>query len=137
MLLSRTSEYGIQALVHMRAQEGVGFMSIGRIATDLSLSPSFLAKVINRLVERGLLRSRKGVGGGVCLAKPANEIQLLEVVEAMEGGELFTRCVSGYPECGDHVPCPLHVYWGPIRERITAMLSENSLDDLVRRKKIK
>lgn len=131
MLLSRATEYGIQALVHLREEGRDEPISISRIAEERGISPTFLAKVVNSLVVHGLLLSQKGAGGGVRLAKPANKIQLLEVVQAIDGLSVFSRCVIGYPDCGDARPCPVHATWGPLREEMEAMLSSKSLDDMI------
>ena len=65
-----------------------------------------MAKVFQKLVHAGLLQSAKGRGGGFCLARPAHEIRLIQIVEAMEGPQAYDRCVVGLERCTDHMPCP-------------------------------
>ncbi len=67
MILSRASEYGIQALTCLCSQPPGTYVSVRQIAADRGISPSFLAKVLNQLVDHGLLVSQKGPGGGVRL----------------------------------------------------------------------
>ena len=131
MLASRASEYGMQALVYLQENAQDGYVSVKHIATQRGISPSFLSKVVKQLVEKGLLSSQKGPGGGVRLGRPAKDIRLIDVVEAIDGLGFENRCAIGYPGCGENVPCPIHDRWGPIREEIGRMLSERSLDSLV------
>ena len=132
MILSRASEYGIQTLLHLITQPQERYVPVHEIADDRGISSSFLAKIARQLVDHGLLESQKGPGGGVRLASSPTRIRLLDVVEAVDGTELFTRCVIGYPGCGEGEPCPLHETWGPLRDDISRMLSAKSLGDFAR-----
>jgi len=107
-------------------------LSIREMAAALGISPHFLTKTLQRLSAKGLLVSYRGPNGGVALARPADEITLLDVVEAIDGLDVVRRCVMGLPECSDEHPCSLHRYWKEIRERILEMLSGKSVGALVR-----
>lgn len=130
MIASRASEYGMQALVYLQEHSPDGYVSVRQIAKERGISPSFLAKVLKQLVEHGILTSQKGPGGGVRLGKPASQIRLIDVIEAIDGLKYTKLCAIGYPGCGQQEPCPLHDTWGPIRDSITRMLSERSLESL-------
>jgi Rrf2 family protein len=131
MILSRACEYGIQGLLFLADQPPGRYVTVKEIARATKVSAPFLSKVLGRLAARGLLLALKGPQGGVRLARPAEEIELLEVVEAIDGLGFSRKCVIGLPRCSDGAPCPLHSFWGPIREEIGAMFSKKSIRALV------
>ena len=131
MLFSRACEYGIRTMLHLASLDDDNPVLVRDIAEKLDIPFPFLAKVVQTLARRDLISSHKGRGGGIALARPAGDVTLLEVVEAIDGLELTQTCVLGFPECGDATPCPLHCQWGDIRNRIVAMLSEHSLAEFM------
>ncbi len=86
---------------------------------------------MQQLAKQGLVNSQKGRGGGVQLARAAQDITLLEVVEAIDGLELTRRCLLGLPDCSDDDPCQLYGQWGRIRGEIVTMLEDQTLAGLV------
>jgi Rrf2 family protein len=130
MILSRACEYGVQALIYLHSRADGEYVSVPVIARAQKISPSFLSKIVRQLVTNKLLDSMKGPGGGVRLSRPADRIQLLDIVRAIDGLEGFERCVIGEPHCSDRRPCPVHSFWLPIRQSIHKMFSEHSLSDL-------
>ncbi len=131
MLLSRSCEYGIRAILYMAPRPVGELVSIREMADTLGISSHFLVKILQRLSRKGLLVSHRGPKGGVALARSADEITLLDVVEAIDGLDVVQRCVIGLPECSDECPCSLHRYWKEIRERIVEMLGGKSIGALV------
>jgi len=130
MLLSRASEYGVQAMVELCDSADGGFVAVSDLAHRRKLSPSFLSKVVNQLVGCGLVDSQRGPSGGVRLGRPASRIRVIEVIEAIDGTEFLTECVMGLPECSERSPCPLHAQWKPVRESILHMLAGQTLSKL-------
>ena len=82
-----------------------------------------LAKIFKQLVKSGLLRSHKGPGGGYALARPAHQITLLEIMDAVDSGRWADRCVAGLDKCNDATVCPLHDLFEPIRQQLRSYLS--------------
>jgi Rrf2 family protein len=76
------------------------------------------------------MTSYRGPKGGVALAKPASEISLIEIITALEGIDFFEGCILALPNCGDEAPCPLHDYWGIMRDELKDMFEQTSLDEL-------
>ena len=132
MLLSRTCEYGVRAMVFLAAESPDDFTSVRAISDELNISFHFLTKIFQQLSRAGLLQSYRGPNGGVRLSRPASEITLKEVVLAIEGPDLFTECVLGLPGCGDRRPCPLHDSWYLVRSEISRMLEGRRLDEIGR-----
>jgi Rrf2 family protein len=83
--LTRAASYAVHALVFMATQKQKGPMASHNIAKARGIPERFLLKVLKPLVSARLLLSIKGPNGGYRLAKPANEISLLEILEAVDG----------------------------------------------------
>jgi Rrf2 family transcriptional regulator, iron-responsive regulator len=110
MKLSRSSAYAVRAVVAMASNPGQA--PSHATAKAVGIPPLFLLKLLNPLVRAGLLKSVKGPHGGYRLAKPACEITLLEVVEAVDGP------IRG--EAGDCLD--------GLRDQLQAVLSEASAE---------
>ena len=137
MIFSNPCEYAIRALSELvimssdvsAAPRRAGYVMLDKLTEQANLPREFLAKIFRQLVEAGLLTSAKGPGGGFSLAKPAHEITLLSVVEAIDGSHEMDACVVGLARCNDHMPCPQHDLFKPIRQRLRAYLSTTTLAD--------
>ncbi len=100
------------------------------IAEAENLPAPFLAKLLQQLARAGVLVSVKGPKGGFGLARPPEEISLMDVVSAVDGEDGFKRCAVGLSECSDDMPCPLHDTWKPLRLKILDYMAGRSLADL-------
>lgn len=138
MIFSNPSEYAIRALSELviMSQDAApptgrraGFVMLDRLTEQAGLPREFLAKIFRQLVEGGVLTSAKGPGGGFALARPAHDISLLNVIEVIDGGHQIEGCVVGLAKCNDHMPCPQHDLFKPIRQRLRAYLSTTTLAD--------
>lgn len=127
MLLSKSAEYGIRATLYLTSLKQEHYVSIRAISDELGLSFHFLTKIFQKLTQTGLLRSFRGPNGGVALARPAEDITLLDLVQAIDGPALFTECVLGLPGCGERIPCPLHAAWATERAHLRALFDGISL----------
>ena len=101
------------------------------VGWKLDIPPFFLAKILQDLSRRGLLLSYKGRGGGFTLARPAGNIRLIDVVEAIEGTGFSDECVLGLPDCSDESACAVHAKWKLAKAEILSMLGEKSVKELV------
>lgn len=132
-LLSKTGEYGLRAMIYLARQGPDETCSVRQIADDLGAPFHFLSKILQKLGESGLLRTARGVGGGVALARPAHAISLYDIVAALDGADLFTRCFLGLPGCGEHAPCAMHKDWAVRRRQLERLFKESTLARLARR----
>jgi len=127
MILSRTSQYAIQALVYMATQpSGVAVLN-RTIAEELGVSPTYLAKILQNLCRFNLLYSFRGNQGGFCLREEGEKINLLQIVLVTEGSGIKEECVLGFKVCSDKKPCLMHTQWSPIRKEIVKLLQNQSL----------
>src|SRR3954447_5214907 len=130
MIYSRSAEYAIRAFVHLaQVQEGK-YAMVKNIAEQEEIPAHFLAKILQQLARKGLLRSSKGPTGGFALKVDPSEIRLLEIVEALDGLSTYQQCAMGLSECSDAMPCGMHERWAGLRSRIMEYLGQNSIGDL-------
>ncbi len=130
MLLSSSCVYGLRASLYLAANQNGEYVSIREMSDKLDISFHFLTKTLQQLTKAGLMESQKGPKGGVRLTKKGTNISLFEIVEAIDGRDLFTECALGLPGCGTEKPCPLHEQWAETRDSIRAMLEETNLVEL-------
>jgi Rrf2 family transcriptional regulator, iron-sulfur cluster assembly transcription factor len=130
MLQRRTTQLAVEILLLLALVPEGKRCCVRELASQLGAPASYLAKIVRDLTRLGFLRGVRGPGGGVRLARPAAEINLWEVVHAIEPLEKFERCVLRPDRCDDLHPCPLHEGWSPIREQITDLLKSKSLWEL-------
>ncbi len=130
VIFSKKCEYGMQAVLFLAAQKTGTVVSAGTISEVLKIPLEFISKILQSLRDSGIIRSIKGKTGGFCLAKPASEIKLIDIVKAIDGLGLFQSCVLGFPECSPDTPCPVHDSWGTLRTQAFEMLSNETLDKL-------
>jgi Rrf2 family protein len=127
ILFSRQCEYALQAVSFLALHPAGDLTSIKELTKRLDIPYHFLAKILQDLVYKGLLVSRKGPSGGFGLARPAERISLNDIVEAIDGKALMTKCVMGFPECTGKNPCAAHTQWAGIREEIHDMLASEHI----------
>ncbi|MFQ5883297.1 MAG: RrF2 family transcriptional regulator [Candidatus Methylomirabilales bacterium] len=130
MQLSRESEYGLRALVYLAQQPPATILTLNQIAEARDLPVGFLAKTFQKLVRHGLLQSFRGRQRGYCLAREASDIRLREVLEAIEGPDLFDRCLFWGHHCGRRNPCLLHAAWVKMMPHVTAFFEATTLASL-------
>jgi len=86
-----------------------------------------LSKVLQELVRKGLLESRRGPGGGFRLSRRPELITLRDIVAAIDGLDHFMDCVAGLKVCSEEAPCPLHKTWSGMRTQILSSLETTTL----------
>jgi Rrf2 family protein len=104
---------------------------LSEIAARESLPLSFLSKIFQKLLKHGLVVSHRGVARGYTLAQGAKAITLRGILEAIEGPDLFDRCVFWHQHCGDENPCMIHPAWRDVRPHLKEVFDKTTLQDLV------
>jgi len=132
MIYSRSAEYAIRAFVHLAQVPDGKYAMVKNIAQTEDIPAHFLAKILQQLARKGLLRSSKGPTGGFALRIDASEIRLLDIVEALDGLAPYQQCASGLSECSDDMPCSMHDSWVTLRSRIMDYLGRNTIADLAK-----
>jgi Rrf2 family transcriptional regulator, cysteine metabolism repressor len=152
MMFSTKAEYGVRVMTHLarsareasgregEARAGDSPVSLATIAEAEGLPLAYLEHLVQRLRRAGLVESRRGAHGGYTLARPAGEISMAEVVEALEGAIAPIECISADGDGGlvctregepGHDPCPTKLLWTRVQGSIVRTLTDMTLADLV------
>jgi Rrf2 family protein len=129
--LTSAADYAIRAMIHLACLADGGVALRSEIAEAQYIPTSFMAKILRSLVRARLLRSSRGVNGGFSLARPAAEINMLEIVEAIEGPLALTDCVPTPSGCGWSTDCPASAVWLKVQDAMKDTLKGTTLEDLV------
>ncbi|GAB4370912.1 MAG: Rrf2 family transcriptional regulator [Calditrichia bacterium] len=133
MLLSKTCDYGLRALLFIATQKNKQYVPIRTISENLDISFHFLTKILQILTQNQILTSFRGPHGGVALSRPANALSLMEVILAIDGPGKFERCILGLNHCNDENPCPLHNEWKVVRDNIQSIFKNTTIEDLAQK----
>jgi Rrf2 family protein len=130
-MLSKAAEYAIRAMVYIRIKNDDGERpGIEEIALNIEAPQAFTAKVLQTLSKHKLVDSMKGRGGGFFFTEAHRFLNLLDIVEVIEGKSLFTKCGFGLKTCSDDLPCPLHKGYKQLINGFHHLLSTASLSNV-------
>jgi len=130
MLISRTSQYAIQALIYIALKETGAPILSREVAEQLGVPSAYLAKIMQALCKGGLLSSFRGRLGGFSLRESSDKVDLMRILLITEGAHFTKECVLGLKVCSDETACPMHQKWSPIKTEIIAMLNNQNLASL-------
>ena len=129
--LTNAADYAIRSMLYIASLPEDRVVLRSEVADAQNVPSSFLAKILRELSRAGLLRSSRGVHGGFALARPASEISLLDVVEAIEGPMALTACIPDPDNCEYSANCPANAVWVNVQEKIAEALGSANLEMLV------
>ena len=132
MVISRRTDYGVRIVLDLATLPHDSRSPAHDIADRQKIPRPFLAKIISRLCLAGLVTTYRGAGGGVALARPAAEITLLQVVEALDGPVRLNRCVIRPDDCPRNEHCPVHPVWSRAQADLVDRLSSTTFETLAR-----
>ena len=131
-MFSTSCHYALQAMIfialHASEDENIG---LKRIADEQDIPKHFLSKILQLLVKHKLLVSMKGPTGGFNLNQPAEKIALIEIIEAIDGLDIFNQCGIGFKRCNDEHPCPIHQDYKKVRNQVEDLFRHKTLKELV------
>jgi Rrf2 family protein len=132
--ISRETDYAARVLLHLALQETGERVTAQQIAQQRLIPKALVRRVVTRLAGANLIVTTRGSEGGLSLARPANEISLLQVVEAMEGPLALNQCVVEPGICPLVPACNVHVAWEHARDVIRTHLQGITFDQLAGKK---
>ena len=128
MQITRQADYAVRAVLYLAQLGAEQRAATSQIAQEQSIPPSFLAKIVSQLSVAGLLQTSRGARGGVSLARPPEQISLLEVVEAIDGPILLNECVSNAGACQFGDSCPMKPIWCDAQSELVQRLGATTFD---------
>jgi Rrf2 family cysteine metabolism transcriptional repressor len=134
VIFSTKAEYGVRVMAHLAGTDAERPVSLGTIAEAEGLPLAYLEHLVQRLRREGLVESRRGAHGGYTLSRPAAEITMAEIVEALEGNLAPIECITPEGMCtreaAGQAPCPTKLLWTRVQGSIVRTLNDMTLSDL-------
>ncbi len=130
-MLSNTCKYAIRSVVYISVHAG-GENKIGikEISGALDIPSPFLGKILQILARKKILHSVKGPHGGFSLGRPAEDISIMDIVEIIDGTDIFDSCLVRTTHCSDEEPCGIHDKVTGIREEMRQVFVRQTVGDL-------
>ena len=119
--VTKLTDYATVVLTVLAARPGE-VLSATELADAAGLEPPTVSKLLKPLAQAGLVEGLRGVHGGYRLARPATDISLIEIVEAMEGPLAITECSQGESQCGIARQCGVRSNWRLINDVVADAL---------------
>ena len=128
--LTKRGDYAVRAMLTL-ARPGTGQLTAAALADATAIPRNYVAQVMGDLVRASLVANRRGRRGGYTLARPASDVTLLAIVEAVEGESRRRTCVMRGGPCGrDGVVCAVHDAFATAQERANVTLGSVTLADV-------
>lgn len=121
--VTRRVDYAMRIMIELGQLDPGDCLSARELSRKTAVPKAFLHKINSDLVKAELVRTYAGAHGGVALAKPAKQISLLEMVEAVEGEVCINSCLIRPQECPRDVICPGHSIWGALQNTLIEEMS--------------
>jgi Rrf2 family protein len=128
--LKRKGDYAVRAMISVGRHYETGLRQARQISTEMHIPYKTLTLILAGLVTEGLLVAAHGPKGGYRLARPPNEISLLNIIEAAEGPATFDHCVLRDGPCDWGETCPVHDTWARTQEALIRELASTSLAEV-------
>jgi Rrf2 family transcriptional regulator, iron-sulfur cluster assembly transcription factor len=135
-MLSNSCRYAIRAVIYLANQpRTAGKTGIKKISSDLDLPTPFLAKILQQLSKQKILSSSKGPHGGFSMLKDPQKVKLIDIVNTIDGHDVFTNCVMHNGSCqggnAEQRKCPLHDDYESSRKELIKLFSNKTINDLI------
>ena len=133
MRLSNMADYAVVVMGAAARHCGGLRTSATELASETGIALPTVQKLVSILSKAGLLRSARGAGGGIQLARPAAAITLADIIEAVEGPIAMTACCdSGKHDCALEGSCHVQPHWSVVNSAVRGALAEVNLAGLAR-----
>ncbi|HEX3024984.1 MAG TPA: Rrf2 family transcriptional regulator [Chitinophagaceae bacterium] len=129
-MLSLTCKAAIKAVIYLGAKADEEKCSIKEVAAYINENEHTVGKLLQKLVKANVINSSKGPTGGFYVNQAQKKQPILNIVEAIDGEEVFAMCGLGLSKCNEKHPCPLHNEYKKIREAFKNLCKQKKVSDL-------
>ena len=131
MTINQATDYAFRAILFL-VQSDEKVVEARQIAQSETIPMRFLLRIMPSLIQAGIVKSQRGVGGGYSLAREPRQINFLDVIEAVEGPIYLNRCLKDYEYCSKHgaPSCVIHQKLDNIQSMMVEELRRNNFGDL-------
>ena len=136
-MLSKTALNALKAFTVLADLPAGSYAGAGAIAEKIGAGQNYLGKLLQSLIDQGLVTSQKGLGGGFRLTRKPQEITLYDVVEPIDHISRWEGCFMGRGECSEETPCSVHDRWKRVRGEYLTFIKETTISDLIPRGQVR
>ena len=130
-MLSYTCKTAIKSVIYLASKSELGEKAgIKEIAEHIDASEHTVGKILQTLARQGLINSVKGPNGGFFVSKVQQNQSISNIVETIEGKQVFKECGLGLSKCSALHPCPIHDEYKAARDMIEKLFREKKVKDL-------
>ena len=129
--MTKQSDYGVRAVLHLARLPFGEVVQTKEIAACEDIPRKYLPSIIRILARAGLIRTLRGNHGGVMLARPPEEINLRDIIEAVEGPISLVTCMSGPNQCDHEHNCILVPVYANLQEMMVRQLQSTTFADII------
>lgn len=128
-MITREADYAVRCILFMAGMKQKQ-ANVKEIAEPMEIPQSFLAKILQKLLKAGIVESIRGAGGGFRLSKRASEINLYDVVVAIDGTMSLNRCVDDPSSCELNPDCVVHPIWVDVSRELEGLIKTKDFESL-------
>jgi Rrf2 family protein len=130
-MLSQTCKTAIKAVIYLASKSSAGEKTgIKETAEHINASEHTVGKILQTLARQGLINSVKGPSGGFYITEDQQEQPISNIVETIEGKQIFKECGLGLSQCNASHPCPIHDDYKIARDLIENLFRQKKVKDL-------
>jgi Rrf2 family protein len=133
VVITRATEYAVRTVIYLAQQPQDEIVLKKDICRTQEVTPAFLTKILQPLIKAGIVSSQRGVGGGFLLDKPAEEINLLDILQAEEGPLKLNHCLVDATFCERDSYCAAHEAWHEAQAAMVEILRHQNIAILAKR----
>ena len=130
-MISKSCKYAIRAAIYIasKAEDNIK-LSVKEIAKEVEAPEAFTGKILQILTKHRIVTSVKGPYGGFYCEKPQLKVPVINIVNAIDGLQVFKECVLGLHDCSDDHPCPMHHQYAHTRNNMFKSFQETTIGGL-------
>ncbi len=130
-MISNSTKYAIRAILYLsKAEEGKKYI-VEELSKALDIPQPYLSKILQQLSRSNIISSTKGRGGGFFLSEDNLNRPLIDIVECIEGHNVFNKCLLGLHQCSDNNPCLLHTDYKVFKSNLERTMIHESIKNLL------
>jgi len=130
MKLNTTTQYAIKVMSHMAKNDDNNFYNAKDISEKLSIPYKYLTRIMAKLVNSNIITSTRGREGGYSLSKKPEQINIIDILKAMDENIVEDSCLLGTGSCNENKRCSMHDKWKEPKESMQNMFQKTSLKDI-------
>lgn len=130
-MISNTCKTAIKAVIYLCSKFGTGQnASIKEIAEFINANEHTVGKILQTLARQGIIKSLKGPTGGFFISEAQQKQPIINIVEAIDGKQIFKNCGLGLSQCSAKHPCPIHDDYKEARDSMEKLFREKNVLNL-------